>query len=50
VPESEYVMAPGMVLALEVGSYGEGYGIRLEHVVVVTADGCKLLSGHTFAE
>lgn len=50
VPGSEYVLTPGMVLALEVGAYGEGYGIRLEHVVKVTADGCKLLSTHTFAE
>jgi Xaa-Pro aminopeptidase len=35
-----------MVIALEPGFYGEDFGIRLEHVVRVTQDGCEDLSTH----
>jgi Xaa-Pro aminopeptidase len=35
-----------MVIALEPGAYGESWGVRVEQVVVVTADGCAVLSGH----
>lgn len=45
VPRSETVLEEGMVVALEPGSYGE-VGLRLEQVLLVTADGCELLSGH----
>ncbi len=39
----------GMVIALEPGIYVEGVGgVRLEHVVAVTADGCKQLTQHEF--
>jgi Xaa-Pro dipeptidase len=39
----------GMVIALEPGIYVEGVGgVRLEHVVVVTSDGCKQLTQHEF--
>ena len=34
------------MIALEPGAYGDGWGVRVEQVVVVTADGCDVLSGH----
>jgi Xaa-Pro dipeptidase len=47
VPGAEAVLEPGMVLALEPGLYGAGHGVRLEHVVLVTEDGCEVLSRHS---
>ena len=35
-----------MVVAFEPGSYGDGEGARVEQVVLVTQDGCEVLSGH----
>jgi Xaa-Pro aminopeptidase len=35
-----------MIVALEPGSYGETEGVRVEQVVLVTEDGCEVLSGH----
>src|SRR5207244_1357556 len=49
VPGSEQELEPGMVLALEPGTYGDGWGIRIEQVVLVTEDGCEVLSGHDLA-
>lgn len=46
VPGGTTVLEPGMVVALEPGSYGDGQGIRVEQVVLVTSDGCEILSGH----
>ena len=46
VPGGETVLEPGMVVALEPGVYGDSAGVRVEQVVLVTADGCELLSGH----
>lgn len=46
VPGSAVALAEGMVIALEPGAYGENWGVRVEQVVVVTADGCDVLSGH----
>lgn len=46
VPGSQTVIEPGMVIALEPGSYGDGEGVRLEQVALVTEDGCEILSGH----
>ncbi len=45
VPSSPMVLEEGMVVAIEPGSYA-GLGLRLEQVVLVTADGCEILSGH----
>jgi Xaa-Pro aminopeptidase len=42
------MLTEGMVVALEPGSYDE-VGVRLEQVVVVTAEGCDVLSGHDLA-
>jgi Xaa-Pro aminopeptidase len=36
-----------MVLALEPGVYDDAEGVRLEQVVVVTEDGCTILSNHS---
>jgi Xaa-Pro dipeptidase len=49
VPGSERELEPGMVVALEPGAYGSDWGVRVEQVVVVTADGYDLLSGHDLA-
>jgi Xaa-Pro aminopeptidase len=35
-----------MVIALEPGTYGEDWGVRVEQVVLVTDDGCEVLSQH----
>ncbi len=47
VPGGRTRLEPGMVLALEPGVYDDDEGIRLEQVVVVTEDGCKILSTHS---
>ena len=48
VPESDTVLEPGMVVALEPGVYDgdAGEGVRVEQIVVVTGNGCEVLSGH----
>jgi Xaa-Pro dipeptidase len=46
VPDSRTVLEPGMVVALEPGLYGDDEGVRVEQVVLVTDDGCEVLSGH----
>ncbi len=35
-----------MVVALEPGAYGERWGVRVERIAVVGADGPDVLSGH----
>ena len=37
-------MTPGMIIALEPAIYKEDYGIRLEHVMLVTGSGCEVLT------
>ncbi len=49
VPGGETVLEPGMVIALEPGAYRDGHGVRVEQVALVTADGCRVLSGHSLA-
>ena len=44
VPYNDLVLAPNMVVALEPGVYRDGQGVRLEHVTVVTEDGCEVMS------
>jgi Xaa-Pro aminopeptidase len=44
VPRSPTVLEEGMVVAIEPGTYD--VGLRVEHVVLVTADGCETLSRH----
>jgi Xaa-Pro dipeptidase len=45
VPYNETELLPGMVIALEPAVYHDGYGIRLEHIVVVTQTGSRILTG-----
>ena len=49
VPGSEIVLEPNMVIALEPARYEEEGGVRLEWVVLVTPDGCEVLSAHDLA-
>lgn len=47
VPAEELPLDEGMVIALEPGVYIPDHaGVRLEHLVLVTADGCDVLSQH----
>jgi Xaa-Pro aminopeptidase len=46
VPGSQTLLETGMVVAFEPGSYVGSDGVRLEQVVLVTTDGCEILSGH----
>ena len=47
IPGSGRRLEPGMVIALEPGTYGDGWGVRVERVVAVTESGCDVLSGHS---
>jgi Xaa-Pro aminopeptidase len=50
VPAEEIALDEGMVIAMEPGVYlPDVAGVRLEHVVLVTADGCEVLSEHVLA-
>jgi Xaa-Pro aminopeptidase len=49
VPGSTVLLEAGMVIALEPGSYGEDEGVRVEQIVLVTKDGCEVMSGHELA-
>ncbi len=46
VPGSATVLEPGMVVALEPGTYPGPWGLRVERVCVVTETGCEVLSRH----
>lgn len=39
------LLKPGMVLALEPGSYTQDEGVRIEWLVTVTHDGCEVIAG-----
>ncbi len=47
VPYNNMQLQPDMVIALEPGIYMPGSGgVRLEHILLVTADGCEILTQH----
>lgn len=46
VPGGRTVLVPGMVVALEPALYTDTFGVRLEVIVLVTDDGCDVLSTH----
>jgi Xaa-Pro dipeptidase len=45
-PDDETVLEEGMVVALEPGAYGDGIGVRLEHLTVIESDGARPLTTH----
>ncbi|MFL5929141.1 MAG: M24 family metallopeptidase [Gaiellaceae bacterium] len=49
VPGADTPLGAGMVVALEPGAYGDGWGVRVEQVVAVTETGHELVSGHSLA-
>lgn len=52
VPYNEMILEAGMVIALEPAIYKKDYGIRLEHLVLVTNDGNTVLTkfNHSFEQ
>jgi Xaa-Pro aminopeptidase len=49
VPDGPTVLQPGMVVALEPGTYPGPWGLRVERICLVTGDGCEVLSTHEVA-
>lgn len=52
VPYNEMILEENMVIALEPAIYINGYGIRLEHLLLITKTGCSKLSkfNHRFEQ
>lgn len=48
-PDSQHVFEANTVVALEPGSYFDGYGVRLEHVIQITEGAPHVLTDHTLA-
>jgi Xaa-Pro aminopeptidase len=46
-PGEGAVLEEGMVLALEPGAYSDGFGVRLEHLVLVEPGGARPLTRHS---
>jgi Xaa-Pro aminopeptidase len=46
VPGDPTPLEEGMTIAIEPGAYGEGFGVRLEHLVLIEADGARPLTTH----
>jgi Xaa-Pro aminopeptidase len=46
IPGADRVLEAGMVIALEPGTYGDDWGVRVEQLVLVTDGGCEALSRH----
>ncbi|MEO5891803.1 MAG: Xaa-Pro peptidase family protein [Ferruginibacter sp.] len=52
VPYNTMILEPGMVIALEPAIYKNDWGIRLEHLVAVTEQGCDVITKfqHSFEQ
>jgi len=46
VPDGTTVLEPGMIVALEPGTYPGPWGMRVERLALVTESGCEVLSKH----
>jgi Xaa-Pro dipeptidase len=46
IPGGQTVLVPGMVVALEPGTYPGPWGMRVERVSLITETGCEILSRH----
>lgn len=44
VPYNEMILLPNMVIALEPAIYNSDFGIRLEHLLLVTEAGCEIIT------
>ncbi len=43
-PYNKTLLEPGMIIALEPAIYKEEYGVRLEHLMLVTESGAEVLT------
>ncbi|GAA1010569.1 aminopeptidase [Acrocarpospora pleiomorpha] len=48
-PASKVVLQAGAVLALEPGAYLDGYGVRVEHLMLIEEGGASLLTSHSLS-
>ena len=46
MPGSETILEPGMIVALEPGTYPGPWGMRVERLALVTEGACEVLSRH----
>jgi Xaa-Pro aminopeptidase len=49
VPGNLTLLEEGMAIAIEPGAYSDGFGVRLEHLTVIEADGARPLTGHSLS-
>jgi Xaa-Pro aminopeptidase len=49
VRDDQTVLETGMVLAFEPGAYGDGFGVRLEHLAVIEPQGARPLTQHSLS-
>lgn len=47
IPEDTTVLGEGMAIAIEPGAYGDGFGVRLEHLALIEADGARPITTHS---
>lgn len=49
LPREDALLDEGMAIAIEPGAYGDGLGVRLEHLVLIEADGARPLTNHSLS-
>lgn len=49
VPGNLTQLEEGMAIAIEPGAYSDGFGVRLEHLTVIEADGARPLTEHSLS-